>query len=133
MAASFGRAALLLAVVACGFAVWASLIGARAERPTLVRAGGRAIETAAALVGVGFGALAWALLTGDCTLAYVAEATSRSMSWPYRLGALWGGMAGSLLLWCLLLAGAAAVAVGALRRAGSELQAGAQAVLATLT
>src|SRR5437588_11287641 len=100
MAVTFGRAALLLAVVVCGFAVWASLTGARSGRPGLVRAGGRAMVGAAALVGAAFGALAWALLTGDCTLAYVAEATSRAMSWPYRLGALWGGMAGSLLLGC---------------------------------
>src|SRR3954471_13573561 len=128
MAATFGRAALVLAVVVCGFAVWSSLTGARSGRPGRVRAGGGAIVVAAALMGTAFGALAWALLTGDFTLAYVAEATSRSMSWPYRLGALWGGMAGSLLLWCFLLAGGSAVAASALRRAGSELQAGAQAV-----
>jgi cytochrome c-type biogenesis protein CcmF len=133
MAATFGRAALVLAVVVCGFAVWSSLTGTRSGRPGRVRAGGVAIVVAAALVATAFGALAWALLTGDFTLAYVAEATSRSMSWPYRLGALWGGMAGSLLLWCFLLAGGSAVAASALRRAGSELQAGAQAVFATLT
>jgi cytochrome c-type biogenesis protein CcmF len=59
---------------------------------------------AAALQAVALGALAWALLTGDYSLEYVARATTRSMSWPYRLGSLWSGMEGSLLLWSCLLA-----------------------------
>ena len=47
----------------------------------------------AAWIGVGWTllaaiattALGWALLTGDYGLAYVARATSRSMSWPTLL------------------------------------------------
>jgi cytochrome c-type biogenesis protein CcmF len=42
------------------------------------------------------------------------------MSWPYRLGSLWSGMEGSLLLWCsLLAAGVSAGAARLRRKAGS--------------
>ena len=57
-----------------------------------------------ALAGAAVGVLAWALATGDFTLAYVAATTDRATSWPYRLAGLWGGMGGSLLLWSALVA-----------------------------
>ncbi len=44
-----------------------------------------------------------ALLTGDFSLAYVAETTSRATPWPYRLSALWGGMDGSLLFYTAMI------------------------------
>ncbi len=44
-----------------------------------------------------------ALLTGDFSLAYVAETTSLATPWPYRLAALWGGMDGSLLFYTAML------------------------------
>ena len=45
-----------------------------------------------------------ALLRDDFTLKYVYQYSKRSQPWVYKLSALWGGMDGSLLLWCLLLA-----------------------------
>ena len=60
-------------------------------------------------VGVAVAALAAALLRGDWALTYVADFTSRDTPWPYRLAALWAGMAGSLLVWTLFLGVAAAV------------------------
>ena len=39
----------------------------------------------------------------DYQLAYVAAHSARSMTLPYRLAALWGGQAGSLLLWLFIL------------------------------
>jgi len=104
-----GHGALLAAAAACAVAVVASL----SDR---VDAGARALQAATVFLGVALAALAWALLTGDYTLEYVARATSRSMSWPYRLGSLWSGMEGSLLLWSWLLAMGTAAAVASLRR-----------------
>ena len=110
-----GSGALVAAVVSCGVAVVASLTGAAQDRRARVEAGARALTVTAVLLGVSLGALGWALLAGDYSLEYVARATSRSMSWPYRLGSLWSGMEGSLLLWCWLLALAACFGVPALR------------------
>ncbi len=52
----------------------------------------------------------------DFELAYVATNAARSMPLPYRLAALWGGQAGSLLLWCWMLAAYSAAAVTVNRR-----------------
>jgi cytochrome c-type biogenesis protein CcmF len=73
--------------------------------------------------------LAWALVTVDGSLVYVADHTSRATRRPYRLAALWGGMAGSLLLWTWMAAGWAVVACRAVRRRAAWLLPGVQAVL----
>jgi cytochrome c-type biogenesis protein CcmF len=117
---AIGHGALLGAAASCGVAV----LTARSRN----RWGARALTVAAVLLGVALVTLAWALLTGDYSLEYVARATSRSMSWPYRLGSLWSGMEGSLLLWCWLLAVSIAVGLQRLRRNGASLSGGVQVV-----
>ena len=120
MIGAIGHGALLGAAASCGVAV----VTARSR----VRWGARALTVAAALLGVALVALGWALLTGDYSLEYVARATSRSMAWQYRLGSLWSGMEGSLLLWCWLLAVGLTVALIRLRRNDAGLSGGVQAV-----
>jgi cytochrome c-type biogenesis protein CcmF len=135
-----GHGALLAATVACGMTVLASLTGSAHQRSDWVNAGARALVAAAVLLATALAALAWALLTGDYSLEYVARATSRSMSWPYRLGSLWSGMEGSLLLWSSLLAAGLCAGVVRLRPAdaatqqlqGCRLQASVQAVSGAL-
>ena len=82
------------------------------------------------LVTVGVGALAWALVGQDYSLVYVADHASRDTTWPYRLAGLWGGMAGSLLLWTWMLAGWALLASRSVRQRLPDLAGGTQAVLA---
>jgi cytochrome c-type biogenesis protein CcmF len=48
-------------------------------------------------------ALFYALGTNDFSLAYVARHSAQTMPLQYRLGALWGGQQGSLMLWAWLL------------------------------
>lgn len=48
-------------------------------------------------------ALFYAFATFDFQLAYVSSHSARSMELRYRLAALWGGQAGSLLLWLFML------------------------------
>jgi cytochrome c-type biogenesis protein CcmF len=117
---AIGHGALLGAAACCGVAI--------ATARSRVRWGARAVTVAAVLLGVALGALGWALLTGNYSLEYVARATSRSMSWQYRLGSLWSGMSGSLLLWCWLLAVGITVALVRLRRNDPDLSGGVQAV-----
>ena len=49
------------------------------------------------------------LVTEHFEVGYVAEVTSRAMPTYLRVTALWGGQAGSLLFWCLLLSGYSAI------------------------
>lgn len=130
MIATIGHLALLAAVAASALAGVASLTGTVRDRRNLVETAERALQAAAVLLGVALAALAWALLSGDYGLAYVARAANRSMSWPYRLGSLWSGMEGSLLLWSSLLA--AGLCAGVRRRGTAEPNGHVQAVSAAL-
>jgi cytochrome c-type biogenesis protein CcmF len=55
--------------------------------------------------------VAVALISSDFSLAYVAETTSLSTPWPYRLAALWGGMDGSMLFYAAMTLVVSAIAV----------------------
>ena len=57
----------------------------------------------------------------DYELAYVAAHSARSMALPYRLAALWGGQAGSLLLWLFILSVYASACVALQRRQNRTL------------
>ena len=52
-----------------------------------------------------------ALLRDDFTVKYVWEYSRTAQPWIYKLTALWGGMSGSMLFWCTLLAIFSALAV----------------------
>jgi cytochrome c-type biogenesis protein CcmF len=117
-----GPAALAVALVGSGAAVGLSL---RGRAP----AAGRALWVCLAGLTVALVALAVALVTVDGSLVYVADHTSRATTWPYRLAGLWGGMAGSLLLWTWMAAGWALVAGRTVRRRAPALAGGATAVL----
>jgi len=101
-----------LLFVAIGFAAFASLAApASARRPELLVAARRAM-VAAAIAIAGSAVLLWyALFARDFSLSYVWASTSRAAQPWYTFSALWSGMAGSLLLWCLILAVYAAVFV----------------------
>ena len=100
------RLALLVSIVgiACGVAA------GRKGRDDWADVARRAVWVCGALVTLSMTALFYALWIGDFSLEYVARHSARSMPLPYRLAALWGGQAGSLLLWLfvsLVYAGAA--------------------------
>ena len=63
----------------------------------------RLLAATATLASLAVVILAWALLTVDLSLAYVAETTSRATPWPYRLAAVWGGMDGSMLFYAAMV------------------------------
>ncbi|MDQ3987202.1 MAG: cytochrome c biogenesis protein CcsA, partial [Actinomycetota bacterium] len=107
-----GRPAL---VAALAFAVAAgvlSAVGATRRRADLIEAGRRSIYATFFFVATAAIALLTALFAHDFSYDYVARYTSRSLSGPYTLSALWGGMEGSLLFWTLLLTGFSTLALG---------------------
>jgi cytochrome c-type biogenesis protein CcmF len=90
------------------------LVAARKGRRDLAVAGVRALTVAASFIALASVSMLHALFVHDFTLRYVANYSSRSLTGPYSIAALWGGMEGSLLFWTLLLT---VFSVMALRRA----------------
>jgi len=100
---TLGQLCLLGAFVACGYASFASLAGWRRAHRRLAQSGVFAAAVGVAMLTTVTAVLAWALLAKDFRFAYVAQYSSRLLPWHYALSALWGGQAGSLLLWAWLL------------------------------
>jgi cytochrome c-type biogenesis protein CcmF len=111
------RLALVVAVAGTAAGIWAGL-RKRGDWGEVAR---RAVLVHAALVTLAIGALFYCFATLDFTLEYVASHAARSMAVHYRMAALWGGQAGSLLLWAFMLAVYSAVAVVVNRRHASLL------------
>ena len=107
---SFGTAVLYAVLVAAAYTFAVALGAAKAE-PRLLRAARLGAYGTAALVGVAVLVLAYAFLTHDFRIRYVARYSDRSMSTPYLLSALWGGQDGSLLWWLSLLSAYTAACV----------------------
>ncbi|MDG2334139.1 MAG: heme lyase CcmF/NrfE family subunit [Myxococcota bacterium] len=93
------RLGLLAAVVG----ILAGFYGGLTRRDDWGRVAERSVYLVFGFLGVAMFALFWALANNDFSLAYVARHSARSMELHYRLGALWGGQAGSLMLWAFLL------------------------------
>ena len=55
-------------------------------------------------VALSFGCLAYAFLSNDFSLVYVANNSNSMLPAYFRLGAVWGGHEGSMLLWTMILA-----------------------------
>jgi cytochrome c-type biogenesis protein CcmF len=124
-----GRAALLLALAAAAYVVYAAL---RARRP-----GGRAWELSAeravyavtAFTTLAIGTMWVALATDAFELRNVAEYTSSTLELQFKLTALWGSQAGSLLLWAWILTIFAAIVVRTNRSRNRQLMPVVMAVL----
>jgi len=87
------------------------------------------LAASTALVWLGLGRLTVAFATASLEWSYVAEQTRVGAPWYYRVAGLWGGMAGSLLLFTGLVAVALCVAA---RRAAWPVQLAALITVATL-
>jgi len=98
-----GNFALLLALICAVWALLNSWLGRSNSLGVLVRSGERAAQAAAVLLTISIFTLVRAFLNDDFSLLYVAQNSTRSQPAPYKVAALWGGQAGSLLLWAWLL------------------------------
>jgi cytochrome c-type biogenesis protein CcmF len=99
-----GYVALLVGAVMSAYSVIALSVGAVRHYPELIKSGRTAAWSVVGLVSLGVICVQYALLTSDFSLRYVVEVSSREMEWWYKVGAMWGGQEGSLLLWSLILA-----------------------------
>ena len=104
MIPEIGHFCLILAL--CVFAVLGTLplVGAHQGRREWVVLARPAAQTAFLLMWAAFAALTWSFYANDFSVVYVAEHSNSQLPTIYRIGAVWGGHEGSLLLWVTLLA-----------------------------
>jgi cytochrome c-type biogenesis protein CcmF len=119
--ADLGRAALVLSFGLVVYALVAGAWAAYTRRRRLALSAQNALVAAFASTLVAAAVLLTALVRHDFSFDYVAEHTSRSLPLAYTISAFWGGQAGSLLLWLLVLTGYGAAAVLLHRRSAKDV------------
>jgi cytochrome c-type biogenesis protein CcmF len=101
--ANVGYGALLLALVLALYAAVVALVGARRRAPELVMSARHAALTVTGLLTLAVAVLEYLLISSDFRTLYVAEVTNRAMPLFFKMTALWGSQAGSLLFWSWLM------------------------------
>jgi len=90
-------------------------------RDDLVTSGRRGLYATSAMLILAALGLWTALLTHDFSLRYVASNTSANMPKVYVFAAFWGGQAGSMLFWALILSIYATIAIWSVRDSARHL------------
>ncbi len=116
-----GELSLWIALLMCAWSVTLSFAGGAMRRSDLIASGERGLYAGFGFIVLASAGLWTALVTSDFSLRYVASFTSANLPFVYKVSAFWGGQAGSMLFWCLILAGYAALATFANRRSVREL------------
>jgi c-type cytochrome biogenesis protein CcmF len=125
----FGSTLLLAVMVVASYTFAVSLSAGATGRIKTLQAARLGAYGTVALIAVAVLCLAYAFVSHDFRLRYVAHYSDRSMPTIFLLTALWGGQDGSLLWWMFLLAGYIGACVFGLGKKHLELQ---PYVLATL-
>ena len=121
MLLDLGFPVLALALVVALVGIVLAMVGARRDDLALVASARNAVLTVAALVLLAAVLLWIALLTDQFQFEYVASHVERDLSPFYKFSALWGGQAGSLLFWTLILSGYSAFAMIGFRNQHRQL------------
>jgi cytochrome c-type biogenesis protein CcmF len=108
-----GRAVLALALGLAFYSLAGGALGAYTGRRRLVDSARNALFACFGASAVAAVVLLNAFRTRDFSFSYVAEHSSNALPFPYEYTAFWGGQAGSLLLWLVVLTalGSAAIAL----------------------
>jgi cytochrome c-type biogenesis protein CcmF len=116
-----GELSLWVALLMAAWAGVTSFAGGSLGRDDLITSGRRGIYATCAMVVLASIGLWTALLTHDFSLKYVASNTSANMPKVYVFAAFWGGQAGSMLFWSLILSCYSALAIWSLRDKARDL------------
>ena len=98
-----GYLILITALVLAAFGTVAGFAGGQLGNQRLRQSSFNAVYAVAGLVGIASLLLWYALLTDQFQVTYVWNHSERALPNFYKFSALWGGQAGSLLFWSLLL------------------------------
>jgi cytochrome c-type biogenesis protein CcmF len=116
-----GELSLWVALLMTAWATVTSYAGGSLGREDLVASGRRGLYATAAMVVLASIGLWTALLTHDFSLKYVASNTSANMPKVYVFTAFWGGQAGSMLFWALILSLYSAIAIWSVKESARDL------------
>lgn len=98
-----GELALWVALLMAAWAAMVSFAGGLQRRADLIASGERGVHATLAMLLLASLGLWSALVAHDLGLAHVASFTAANLPLVYTLAAFWGGPAGALLLFALLL------------------------------
>ena len=127
--ADVGFYLLFVAIGVAAFGLTTSLMGAVLRSESLAESGQRSTLAVAGLLSLAMLLLVRLFLADDFGVQYVAEHSSSSTPPLYKFTAVWGGQAGSLLLWVWIQSLFAAAVVLTNRRKNRELMPWVNAVL----
>jgi len=99
-----GELSLWVALLMAGWAAIVSFAGGVQRRANLIASGERGIRVTLVMLALASLGVWTALAAHDLSLAHVASSTAANLPLVYTLAAFWGGPAGALLLFALLLA-----------------------------
>jgi cytochrome c-type biogenesis protein CcmF len=117
----FGTGVLYAILVAAAYTLAVSIAAGRG-RPRLLEAARLGAYGTISLVGLAVLVLAYAFVSHDFRINYVAHYSDRGMAVPFLIAALWGGQDGSLLWWLFLTSFFTGACVWWLKRRYLELQ-----------
>jgi cytochrome c-type biogenesis protein CcmF len=116
-----GELSLWVALLMAAWAATAGFAGAYTHREELIASAQRALYAMCGFVVLAAIGLWTALLESDFSLEFVASYTSANLPSIYKFTAFWGGQAGSLLFWVLILSIYTAIAVYTGRKSNRQL------------
>ncbi|MBI1829857.1 MAG: heme lyase CcmF/NrfE family subunit [Deltaproteobacteria bacterium] len=116
-----GPIALAIAWVLAIYAIVMSLVGALRQQRDFITSAEHAALAVWGLTVIAVADLLLALVTHDFNIEYVAHYSSSTLPLNYTVAALWGGQAGSLLFWLLILTSMTAIVVMQNRYKNREL------------
>jgi cytochrome c-type biogenesis protein CcmF len=105
-----GQLALWLALLVGVWGAVVGVLGGRRGDQALIQSARRSTFVLAGLMTVAAVSLLTALVKNDFNVSYVASYSARNLPIAYKLAALYGGQAGSLLFWAFVLSLFAAAA-----------------------
>ena len=118
---AIGSFLLYLAIVLAAFAGFASVVGRYREDGRLMIAGERAGYAVCAVLVCASLLLISSFLDHDYANKYVQRYSDNNMPWYYLVAAFWGGQAGSLMFWSLVLAVITAIVIWQNREQNRDL------------
>jgi cytochrome c-type biogenesis protein CcmF len=118
--AALGVLALAFGAGACVVGITSFLLGLRRNNDALLAVGRKCVAVLLVAAVAAVGIMEWALVSHDFTIRYVAENNARSTPLLFTITGLWAALAGSILLWVLILAGYIGVTVRHFRKRASE-------------
>ncbi len=127
-----GELSLWVALLMTSWAAVTSFAGGSLGRDDLVASGRRGLYATTVMIILASIGLWTALLSHDFSLTYVASHTSANMPKIYVFTAFWGGQAGSMLFWALILSIYSSLAIWSVREKARELAPWATGTLALI-